>query len=129
MGTVVCLPAGPDLISQCNRCAACLPKAFGKRGVATHCPTVPSSDSVYRLAEVHQSSDGSVTHRLIEGGDKPLFYLLPAGSLVKQVKTPKNESGSVSGPAGRTSNGNRYPVVSAMIENDCPDVTVDNPVS
>uniref|UniRef100_A0A182QZ24 Uncharacterized protein n=1 Tax=Anopheles farauti TaxID=69004 RepID=A0A182QZ24_9DIPT len=66
MGTVVCLPAGPDLISQCNRCAACLPKAFGKRGVVSHCPTVPSSDSVYRLAEVHQSSDGSVTHRLIE---------------------------------------------------------------
>ena len=37
MGTVVCLPAGPDLISQCNRCAACLPKAFGKRGKVQDC--------------------------------------------------------------------------------------------
>lgn len=32
MGTVVCHPVGPELISQCNRCAACLPIPFGKRG-------------------------------------------------------------------------------------------------
>ncbi|KAL9706728.1 hypothetical protein quinque_010246 [Culex quinquefasciatus] len=75
MGTVVCLPAGPELVSQCNRCATCLPKPFGKRGVSALSSAVPSSDSVYKLAEIRQSSDGTVTHRIVEEDELGIVQL------------------------------------------------------
>ena len=30
MGTVVGLPAGPDLPSQCNQCLTCISRSFGQ---------------------------------------------------------------------------------------------------
>lgn len=36
MGTVVCLPAGPDITTQCNQCLDCLRRPFENQGKKSH---------------------------------------------------------------------------------------------